>query len=189
VPAVHGVVPFCVPAPVIATETVAISPATVPHAPPTEASGALVVYGKVRGLPLTFVNVTMGADTSTLIACAPLVPVLPAVSVWVAVTVYAPVAVSCGASVKVHAPAEHAAVPFWVAAPAMLTDTVLLSPAAVPQLPPTLVTAWLLLKGNVRTVPLTRVTATLGAVVSMVMLCAPEVPVLPAVSPCVAVTL
>jgi hypothetical protein len=114
--------------------------------------------------------------------------VFPAVSVCVAVTVYAPVAVSCGLTVKDHAPAVQVAVPFWVAAPPMLTDTVLASPAAVPQVPPTLETAWLLLKGNVRTVPFTRVTATLGAVVSIVMLCAPEVPVLPAVSPCVTVT-
>ena len=36
VPALHGAVPFSVPEPVIATETVAMSPDAVPQAPPTE---------------------------------------------------------------------------------------------------------------------------------------------------------
>ena len=64
-------------------------------------------------------------------------PVLPAVSVCVAVTLYAPVAESAVVNVKVQAPAVQAAVPFWVLAPVTATDTVAMSPAAVPQAPPT----------------------------------------------------
>ena len=45
--------------------------------------------------------------------------------------------------VKVQAPAVQAAVPFWVLAPVTATDTVALSPAAVPQAPPTEVTVTL----------------------------------------------
>ena len=43
--------------------------------------------GKVRAVPLTDVSVTTGAVVSTVIAWAPLVPVLANVSVCVAVTV------------------------------------------------------------------------------------------------------
>ena len=78
--------PFCVLAPVIATDTVALSPAAVPQAPPTVVTVALVEYGKVRTVPLTVVSVTTGAVVSTVIVWAPLVPVLPAASVCVAVT-------------------------------------------------------------------------------------------------------
>ena len=42
-PAAHGAVPLCVLAPVIDTETVAGSPAAVPHAPPTVVTVAFVV--------------------------------------------------------------------------------------------------------------------------------------------------
>ena len=45
-----------------------------------------VVNGNVRTVPLTVVRVTTGAVRSTVMALAPLVPVLPAASVWVAVT-------------------------------------------------------------------------------------------------------
>ena len=41
----------------------------------------------MRAVPLTVVSVTTGAVLSTVIVCAPLVPMLLAVSVWVAVTV------------------------------------------------------------------------------------------------------
>ena len=47
---------------------------------------AEVVYGKVRTAPLTDVSVTSGAAVWTVIALAPLVPVLAPVSVCVAVT-------------------------------------------------------------------------------------------------------
>src|SRR5215471_12836764 len=57
-PAVHGAVPFCVAAPVIATDTFAASPDAVPHAPLTVVTAAFVVYGKVRTEPLTVVSVT-----------------------------------------------------------------------------------------------------------------------------------
>ena len=63
-------------------------------------------------MPLTVVSVTTGAIVSTLIAWAPLVPVLAAVSVCVAVTLYAPVAESAVVKVKVQAPAVQVAVPF-----------------------------------------------------------------------------
>ena len=78
--------PFSLPAPVIATETVAASPAATPQAPPTVVATALVRKGKVRTVPLTEVSVTTGAVLSTVIDWAPLVPTLLAVSVWVAVT-------------------------------------------------------------------------------------------------------
>jgi hypothetical protein len=42
--------------------------------------------------------------------------------------------------------------------------------------------------GKVRGVPFTLVSVTAGAVVSMMIVCAPDVPVLPPLSVCVAVT-
>ena len=76
-------VPLCVLAPVIETDTVVLTPAAMVHAPPTFVTVAFVVYGKVRAVPFTDVTVTVGADVWTVIAFAPLVPVLAAVSVCV----------------------------------------------------------------------------------------------------------
>ena len=84
--------------------------------------------------------------------------------------------------VKVHALVVQVAVPFWVLAPAIAIDTVALTPAAVVQVPPTVVTVALVMKGKVRAVPLIVVTATTGAAVLMVIDCAPLVPVFVAVS-------
>ena len=89
-PAEHGAVPFCVAVPVIATVTVAGSPAAVPHAPLTVVTVVFVVYGNERTVPLTVVSVTTGAVRSTVIVCAPLVALFVAASVWVAVIEYAP---------------------------------------------------------------------------------------------------
>ena len=58
----------------------------MPHAPPTEVAVTLIESGNVRAVPLTEVRVTIGAVVSTVMALAPLVPVLANVSVWVAVT-------------------------------------------------------------------------------------------------------
>jgi hypothetical protein len=84
-PLVHGALPFWVAAPVIAIDTLAVSPAAVPHVPPSAVTGAFVECGKVRGVPFTVVSATVGAVRSMTMFCAPLVPVLPAASVWVAV--------------------------------------------------------------------------------------------------------
>ena len=91
--------------------------------------------------------------------------------------------------VKVHAPVVQVAVPFCVLAPRIATDTVGLTPAAVVQVPPKVVTVVLVMNGKVRAVPLTVVIATIGAAVLMVIVCAPLVPVLVAVSVWVAVML
>ena len=91
--------------------------------------------------------------------------------------------------VKVQAPVVQVAVPFWVLAPRIATDTVGFTPAAVVQVPPTVVTVVFVMKGNVRAVPFTVVIATTGAAVLIVIDCAPLVPVFAAVSVCVAVTL
>jgi len=75
---------------VIATLTVALSPAAEPHAPPNAVTLEFVVYGNVRAVPFTVVSVTTGAVVSTVIALAPLDPLFPAASDWLAVTLYAP---------------------------------------------------------------------------------------------------
>ena len=80
-------VPFCVVAPVTATATVVESPAAAPHAPPTAVAVAFVVYGKVRAVPFSVVNVTAGAVRSTAMLWAPELPVLAAASLWVATMV------------------------------------------------------------------------------------------------------
>ena len=90
--------------------------------------------------------------------------------------------------VYVHTPAEHGAVPLWVAVPVTATLTVAGSPAAVPHAPLTVVTDEFVVYGNERAVPFTDVSATSGAVLSTVIVWAPLVPVLPAVSDCVTVT-
>jgi hypothetical protein len=86
-------------------------------------------------------------------------------------------------------PAVQLAVPFCVAAPVIATVTMLLSPAALPQVPATDVMDAFVEYGKVRALPLTLVTVTVGAVRSMMIDCAPLEPTLPAVSVCVAVTL
>ena len=83
---VQVAVPLWVLAPVIATETVAASPAALPHAPPTVVTVVFVVYGNERAVPLTVVSVTTGAVVSTVIVFAPLLALLPATSVWVVVS-------------------------------------------------------------------------------------------------------
>ena len=69
------------------------------HAPPTLATVALVVYGRVRTMPFIVVRVTTGAVVWIVIALAPLVPVFAAVSVCVVVTVYVPLDDSVGENV------------------------------------------------------------------------------------------
>jgi hypothetical protein len=187
-PAVQGAVPFSVPAPVSAIATVPLSPAAVPHAPPTVVTVTLIDSGNVRAVPFTVVNVTTGIVRSTLIVCGPVVPMFAAASLWVTVIVYAPSAESAVVGVNVHVPAVHGAVPFCVLVPLIATETVAASPIAAPHVPPKAVTVALLRYGKVRAVPFTDVSATCGSVLSTVMLCAPLVPVLPAVSDCVIVT-
>src|SRR5262245_54229929 len=181
-PAVHAAVPFSVPAPVTAIATVAVSPAAVPHPPLTDVALTFSDSGNVRAVPFTEVSVTIGCVRSTLIVCAPVVPVFAAASVWVAVIVYAPSAERAVVGVNVHVPAVQLAVPFCVLAPEMETETVAASPIAAPHVPPKAVTVTLLRYGKVRAVPFTVVSAISGSVLSTVMLCAPLVPVLPAVS-------
>ena len=69
----------------------------------------------------------------------------------------------------------------------MATLTVAGSPAALPQAPPIVVTLVFVVYGNERTVPLTVVSVTTGAVVSTVIVFVPLVPVFPPASPWVAV--
>jgi hypothetical protein len=187
-PAVHGAVPFSVPAPATAMATVAVSPAAVPHAPPTVVALALSDSGKVRAVPLTVVSVTIGSVRSTLMTWAPVVPVLPAASVCVTVIVYEPSVDSAVVGAKVKVPAVHAAEPLCVLVPVIDTETVAASPKAAPHVPPKAVTVALLRYGKVRAVPFTEVSTTTGSVLSTVMLCGPLVPVLPDVSDCVTVT-
>jgi hypothetical protein len=187
-PAVHGAVPLWVLAPVIETVTPAPSPGAVPHVPPKDVTVTLVWKGKVRVEPFTEVSVTTGGMVSIVIDFVPVAPVLPAESAWVALTVYVPLAASAVANVYVQLPDAHVAAPFSLPAPPTVTDTVELSPEAVPQTPPTVVEAVFVVNGNVRAVPLTVVSVTVGAVLSTVIACAPLEPVFPAVSDCVAVT-
>src|SRR4051794_2495123 len=98
-PVVQAAVPFCVLAPVIATDTVGFTPAAVVHVPPTVVTVAFVENGKVRAVPFTDVSVTVGAVVWIVMTCAPLVPVLVAVSVCVAVTLYVPLADNVGEKV------------------------------------------------------------------------------------------
>src|SRR5262245_59575322 len=97
--------------------------------------------------------------------CAPDVPVLPAVSPCVTVTVYTPFAENAVVGVYVHAFAAQGAVPFCVLAPVIATDTVALTPDAVVQVPPSVVTVALVVYGNVRATPFTVASVTVGAVV------------------------
>jgi hypothetical protein len=84
---VHGAVPFWVAAPVMAIETVALSPAAVPQLPPSDVTEVFVLYGNVRGVPLTEVKLTAGAAVSMTTVRGALTPVLPSMSVWLAFTV------------------------------------------------------------------------------------------------------
>src|SRR3954464_13650366 len=134
-PAAHAAVPFCVLAPAIAIDTVGFTPAAVVHAPPSVVTVVFVMNGNVRAVPFTAPTVTTGAAVLIVIACEPVVAVFVAVSLCVAVTAYVPFAASVGDVVYVHTPAEHGAVPFWVAVPVIATETVATSPAAVPHAP------------------------------------------------------
>ena len=112
---------------------------------------------------------------STVIDCAPRAyRRCSAVSLWVAVIAYAPSAESTVVGVNVQAPVVQVAVPFCVLAPRIATDTVGVHPAAVVQVPPTVVTVAFVVNGKVRAVPLTVVMATTGAAVLMVIVCAPR---------------
>ena len=97
--AVQVVVPFCVLAPVIATDTVGFTPAAVVHAPPTLRHRHVRRVREGAGVPLTDVSVTTGAVVWIVITLAPLVPVLAAVSVCVVVTLYVPLVDSDGENV------------------------------------------------------------------------------------------
>ena len=90
--------------------------------------------------------------------------------------------------VKFQTPALHAGVPLRVLAPVIDTDTVAASPGNAPHAPPMVVTVAFVVYGNVRAVPFTLVSVTTGAVLSTVIDFAPLVPVFPAVSAWVAVT-
>jgi hypothetical protein len=90
--------------------------------------------------------------------------------------------------VNVQALAVQAAVPFCVLEPEIATDTDALTPAAVVHEPPSVLTVTFVTNGNVRAVPFTEVSETVGAAVLIVICCAPLVPVFVAVSDCVAVT-
>ena len=107
-------------------------------------------------MPFTVVSVTTGSVLSTVMVCAPLVPVLPAVSLWVAVTEYDAVGRQRrGGREASRRPSVQVAVPFCVLAPVIATETVVLTPAAVVQVPPTVVTVAFVVNGKVRAVPLT----------------------------------
>jgi len=95
-PVVQAALPLWVLAPVIATFTVAFTPAAVVHAPANVVTVALSDNGNVRAVPFTDVNVTVGAAVLIVMFCAPVVPVFVAVSVWVTVTVYVPLADNAG---------------------------------------------------------------------------------------------
>ena len=79
------------------------------------------------------------------------------------------------------------AVPFSELGPLDAIATVAASPAVTPQAPPTVVAVTLIDSGKVRAVPLTVVSVTTGRVRSTLITLAPLVPVLAAVSVCVAV--
>src|SRR5690349_20720503 len=100
---------------------------------------------------------------------APLVPVLPDVSDCVIVTEYTPSAANAVVGVNVHALAVQAAVPLWLLAPVIATETVALTPAAVVHAPPIVDTVALVMNGNVRAVPFTVPSVTVGAAVLMVI--------------------
>ena len=80
------------------------------------------------------------------------------------------------------------ALPFCVLAPVMDTETVVLTPAAMVHVPPSVVTVVFVVYGKVRAVPFTVATVTVGAEVWIVIALAPLVPVFVAVSVWVAVT-
>src|SRR3954447_7900970 len=77
-PAEHGAVPFCVAVPVIATDTVATSPAAIPQPPLTVVTDVFVTYGNERTVPFTVVRVRTGAVVSTVIAFAPVLALFAA---------------------------------------------------------------------------------------------------------------
>jgi hypothetical protein len=106
----------------------------------------------------------------------------------VTVTVYVPSAENAVAGVYDHALVVQFAVPLCELAPVIVTETVVFTPPAVVHAPPSVVTVWFVVNGNVRAVPLTVVSVTVGAAVWMVIDFAPDVPVFPAASFWFAVT-
>jgi hypothetical protein len=129
-----------------------------------------------------------GTDQLWTTFLGPELPTLPAASARVAVNVYVPDVVIDGDTVNVHAPDEQVVVPVAVRAPVIDTVIVEESPATVEQAPPTEVTDDEVVYGNERKDPFTRVRVTFGAVLSIVIVCVPLVPALPAASPWEAVT-
>src|SRR5262245_12837474 len=117
---------------------------------------------------------------------AGLVALFPTLSPCATVTDELPF-VSVGAVVYVQLPAVHGTVPPCAPTPVTTTETVGLSPVAVPHVPPREVTAVAVENGKLRGVPLTEVTAAVGATLSTVIDCPGLVPLLPARSSCVAV--
>src|SRR4051794_19918087 len=113
-PVVHAAVPFCVLAPVIATDTVGFTPAAVVHAPPRVVTVVLVVYGNVRAVPLTVVSVTVGAAGLMVVGWGPRVPGLVAGSVWEGGMLYVAFAAGALREGEGHAPAPHGAVTLYV---------------------------------------------------------------------------
>ena len=186
---VQAAVPFCVLAPVIATETVGFTPAAVVHAPPSVVTVALVVNGNVRAVPLTVVSVTVGAAVLIVIDCAPRrAGVAGGVGLRRGDRVGAvgrrARARACTSTRRRCRSRCRSACGAGDRDRARLA----LSPDAVPHAPPTVVTVVLVVYGKVRTVPLTVVSVTTGAVRSTVIVCAPLVPRVAAASVCVAVT-
>ena len=86
------------------------------------------------------------------------------------------------ARLRVHVPPVQGAVPLCALVPVTVRSTVAESPDAVPQVPPIVLMLDEVVNGNVWFTPLTCVMLTSGAVLSIVMLFAPDVPVLPAAS-------
>src|SRR4051794_38049670 len=95
-------------------------------------------------------------------------PVLPAASGCVADSARVASVDSAVVRVSVHVPEVQAAVAGTVAAPATDGVTVATSSANVPHVPPIEVTFTFVEYGNDRVTPLTCVTATDGAVLSMI---------------------
>jgi hypothetical protein len=146
---------------------------------------------------LTSVSTFVGGTLSTVTDWFGEVPVLPAWSDCVAVSVYV---VGPWSGARLFAPdvpvlheagePVHGAFPDcgWSETDPSVTDqwTDAVSPVAVPHDPPKTVTFWLVVYGKVRGLPLTVVSDTDGAVMSIVSDLLPELPVLLAASDCVA---
>ena len=65
-PATQVAAPFSLPAPDTDTDTIVLSPAAVPPAPPTAVAATFVRYGKVRAVPLADASVPRQSARSHL---------------------------------------------------------------------------------------------------------------------------